>query len=98
MLYAVFVVIIEVENFEKQVEKLTDSMKDERVHFECQLNKIKKESITAEKLEDEVARQLNEKMQKGYFIIIKKISFSFVQFLCRVKDVGRERNNKTIAV
>ena len=78
MLYAVFVVIIEVENFEKQVEKLTDSMKDERVHFECQLNKIKKESITAEKLEDEVARQLNEKMQKGYFIIIKKISFSFV--------------------
>ena len=65
MLYAVFVVIIEVENFEKQVEKLTDSMKDERDHFESQLSKIRKESITAEKLEDEVTRQLNEKMQNG---------------------------------
>ena len=65
MLYAVFVVIIEVENFEKQVEKLTDSMKDERDHFESQLSKIRKESITAEKLEDEVTRQLNEKLQNG---------------------------------
>ena len=65
MLYAVFVVIIEVENFEKQVEKLNDNIKDERAHFESQLSKIKRESITAEKLEDEVARQLNEKMQNG---------------------------------
>ena len=86
MLYAVFVVFIEVENFEEQVEKLTYSMQDDRDHFESQLSKIKKESITVERFEDEVARQLNEKMQNGYFIIIKKISFLFLQCLCRVKD------------